>query len=58
MSHQTTKLTDFQIILHSTEQKYFMKNLPWLIGSLGTMAEDALIFYQFHLYGEKQSAVE
>ncbi|GAB7346563.1 hypothetical protein MBLNU457_5756t2 [Dothideomycetes sp. NU457] len=46
------------IILHSTERKYFLKNLPWLIGSLGTMAEDALIFYQFHLYGEKQSAVE
>jgi hypothetical protein len=25
-------------------------NLPWLIGSLGTMAEDVVIFIQFRLY--------
>lgn len=34
-----------------------MTNLPWLIGSLGTIAEDAVIFLQFHMYGEKQSAI-
>ena len=27
-----------------------MKNLPWLIGSLGTMAEDVTIFAQFRMY--------
>lgn len=35
-----------------------MKNLPWLIGSLGIIAEDAIIFFQFHMYGESQSAIE
>jgi len=38
------------ILCHSTEHIYVMKNLPWLIGSLGTMAEDVTIFVQFHLY--------
>ncbi|KAF2155562.1 PQ-loop-domain-containing protein [Myriangium duriaei CBS 260.36] len=45
------------ILLHSLDRNYVIKNLPWLIGSLGTMAEDAIIFYQFHVYGEKSSAV-
>lgn len=30
-----------------------MKNLPWLIGSLGTMVEDVTIFAQFHMYAVK-----
>ncbi len=38
------------ILFHSTEHQYAMKNLPWLIGSLGTMAEDVIIFAQFHMY--------
>jgi len=38
------------ILCHSTEKQYFMTNLPWLIGSLGTMVEDATIFAQFHIY--------
>lgn len=46
------------ILLHSLERQYIVKNLPWLIGSLGTIAEDAIIFAQFHTYGEKQSAIE
>lgn len=25
-------------------------NLPWLVGSLGTMVEDVVIFVQFHVY--------
>jgi len=47
-----------QILFHSTEKQYFLTNLPWLIGSLGTIAEDAIIFVQFHMYGEHQSAIE
>jgi solute carrier family 66 (lysosomal lysine-arginine transporter), member 1 len=40
------------ILFHSTEREYFLKNLPWLIGSLGTMVEDVTIFVQFHIYAE------
>ena len=39
-----------QILFHSTERDYVMDNLPWLIGSLGTMAEDGIIFCQFRIY--------
>ncbi|KAK4543758.1 hypothetical protein LTR36_004791 [Oleoguttula mirabilis] len=42
------------ILFHSVERQYFLTNLPWLIGSLGTMAEDAVIFLQFHYFGEKR----
>ncbi|KLJ09799.1 hypothetical protein EMPG_14773 [Blastomyces silverae] len=38
------------ILFHSTEKRYFLKNLPWLIGSLGTIVEDAVIFAQFRIY--------
>ncbi|KAL4930689.1 PQ-loop repeat-containing protein [Aspergillus undulatus] len=38
------------ILCHSTEKNYFITNLPWLIGSLGTMVEDVTIFVQFRLY--------
>jgi len=40
------------ILFHSVEKQYFLTNLPWLIGSLGTMVEDATIFVQFRMYGE------
>jgi len=39
-----------QILFHSTERAYVMDNLPWLIGSLGTMAQDGIIFRQFRIY--------
>lgn len=32
-------------------------NLPWLLGSLGTMIEDVVIFVQFHIYSQKDDAV-
>ncbi|TVY41109.1 putative vacuolar amino acid transporter [Lachnellula subtilissima] len=43
------------ILCHSLERDYVMLNLPWLIGSLGTIAEDAIIFVQFRLYSTKQT---
>ncbi|TVY93702.1 putative vacuolar amino acid transporter [Lachnellula willkommii] len=43
------------ILFHSIEKDYVMLNLPWLIGSLGTIAEDAIIFVQFRLYSTKQT---
>lgn len=39
-----------QILCHSTERNYIITNVPWLIGSLGTMIEDVTIFIQFRLY--------
>ncbi|OAP54325.1 hypothetical protein AYL99_11426 [Fonsecaea erecta] len=42
------------ILCHSTEHNYVVKNLPWLIGSLGTMVEDITIFIQFHVYKVKE----
>ncbi|KAK2624141.1 hypothetical protein QTJ16_006775 [Diplocarpon rosae] len=41
------------ILAHSLEKEYIWTNLPWLIGSLGTMAEDAIIFVQFRMYRPK-----
>lgn len=38
------------ILCHSQEKEYLLKTLPWLIGSLGTMIEDGIIFFQFRLY--------
>ena len=38
------------ILCHSLERDYVIKNVPWLIGSLGTMAEDVIVFWQFSIY--------
>jgi uncharacterized protein with PQ loop repeat len=53
------------ILFHSIEREYVMKNLPWLIGSIGTIAyvarslfgqitdlrrEDCIIFVQFSMF--------
>ncbi|KAI8933997.1 hypothetical protein NX059_008767 [Plenodomus lindquistii] len=43
------------IIFHSQEKEYIMTNLPWLIGSLGTMVEDITIFIQFRVFGSGES---
>lgn len=43
------------ILFHSVEKQYFLTNLPWLIGSLGTMVEDATIFVQFSMFGDNGS---
>jgi uncharacterized protein with PQ loop repeat len=45
------------ILFHSLEREYFLTNLPWLIGSLGTIVEDVIIFIQFRVFGQS-SAVE
>lgn len=38
------------ILCHSLERGYVVKNVPWLIGSLGTMVEDVVVFWQFRIY--------
>ena len=48
-----------QILFHSLKRDYILTNLPWLIGSLGTIAEDAIIFIQFRVFRESEgSAIE
>ncbi|KAJ6092996.1 hypothetical protein N7486_008285 [Penicillium sp. IBT 16267x] len=42
------------ILAHSMEREYVMTNLPWLLGSLGTMAEDVVIFCQFRIYAAQE----
>lgn len=50
-SQKTKNLANVsQILFHSTGKEYFLTNLPWLIGSLGTMIEDITIFVQFRIY--------
>ncbi|KAL3417214.1 hypothetical protein PVAG01_11214 [Phlyctema vagabunda] len=48
------------ILFHSQDKEYLITNLPWLIGSIGTIFEDFFIFAQFHVYNSKTpiSAVE
>ena len=46
------------ILCHSLERDYLITNTPWLIGSLGTMVEDAIIFVQFRMYAPKSGSVE
>lgn len=38
------------ILCHSLERNYVTKNVPWLIGSLGTIVEDIVVFWQFRIY--------
>lgn len=50
------------LVAFSQDSAYILKALPWLLGSLGTIAEDAIIFVQFKLYSKtgqvKEDAVE
>lgn len=39
------------IIAHSLDPDYLVTNVPWLLGSLGTMVEDVVIFVQFRVFG-------
>ncbi|KAH8590771.1 PQ loop repeat-domain-containing protein [Bisporella sp. PMI_857] len=45
------------ILCHSLEKDYILTNLPWLIGSLGTIAEDVIIFVQFKMYSTKEDDI-
>lgn len=38
------------LISYSQEKSYIIKTIPWLLGSVGTIAEDLIIFFQFRLY--------
>lgn len=38
------------VLFHSVEREFILINLPWLIGSGGTLFFDFMIFFQFYLY--------
>ncbi|KAI9829202.1 MAG: hypothetical protein M1826_005797 [Phylliscum demangeonii] len=46
------------ILFHSLERGYLLLNLPWLLGSLGTVVQDVVIFVQFRIYSTANSAVQ
>ncbi|GME71293.1 unnamed protein product [[Candida] boidinii] len=39
-----------QILFFRNDYKYVLLNLSWLLGSIGTIFEDGIIFAQFYLY--------
>ncbi|KAI0385231.1 PQ-loop-domain-containing protein [Hypomontagnella monticulosa] len=44
------------VFTYSPEPAYILKAIPWLLGSLGTIVEDCIIFYQFRIYSKKGEA--
>ncbi len=40
------------LVAFSQDSKYLLNALPFLIGSLGTIVEDCIIFVQFRLYAD------
>ncbi|KAH7316456.1 PQ-loop protein [Stachybotrys elegans] len=38
------------LVAYSQDRDYLLKALPWLMGSVGTIVEDCIIFVQFRLY--------
>ncbi|CAG8442668.1 6771_t:CDS:2 [Ambispora gerdemannii] len=43
------------ILFHSVDRKFILRNLPWLIGSGGTLLFDFMIFVQFYLYRNRRA---
>ncbi|KAG9324396.1 hypothetical protein KVV02_008600 [Mortierella alpina] len=41
------------IFLSSTERSYLIRNMPWWLGSAGTLVFDLIIFIQFFIYKEQ-----
>ncbi|KAI1654099.1 PQ-loop-domain-containing protein [Daldinia decipiens] len=41
------------VFTYSPEPEYIIKAIPWLLGSLGTIIEDCIIFYQFRIYSKR-----
>lgn len=43
------------ILIYRTDQQWIKLYFSWLLGSLGTIFEDGIIFMQFHIYGRNKS---
>jgi solute carrier family 66 (lysosomal lysine-arginine transporter), member 1 len=46
------------LVAYSQDKKYLLNALPWLLGSLGTIVEDFIIFVQFRLYAPKRNGIK
>ncbi|KIH94635.1 vacuolar membrane pq loop repeat protein [Sporothrix brasiliensis 5110] len=46
------------LVAYSQDGKYLLNALPWLLGSLGTIVEDLIIFFQFRLYSPKRNTIK
>lgn len=46
------------ILAFSMEREYVITNIPWLMGSLGTLAFDFIILFQFLLYRLHEEEIE
>ncbi|TQN68421.1 putative vacuolar amino acid transporter YPQ3 [Colletotrichum shisoi] len=44
------------LVAFKQDKAYLLNALPWLLGSLGTIAEDFVIFAQFHMYAPRREA--
>lgn len=44
------------LVAFSQDKQYLLNTIPWLIGSIGTISEDSIIFVQFHLYSNNMRA--
>ncbi|KAK9781571.1 putative Vacuolar membrane PQ loop repeat protein [Seiridium cardinale] len=44
------------VFSYSQDADYIIKAVPWLLGSIGTMVEDCIIFYQFRIYDPQRQA--
>ncbi|EPE03920.1 vacuolar membrane pq loop repeat protein [Ophiostoma piceae UAMH 11346] len=46
------------LVSYSQDSAYLVKALPWLLGSLGTIVEDMVIFFQFRLYSPQRQVAK
>ncbi|KAF8003999.1 hypothetical protein HF325_001447 [Metschnikowia pulcherrima] len=47
-----------QILFYRSDLQYLLLNMSWLLGSLGTIFEDCIIFLQFYMYKGHHEAVQ
>ncbi|KAM9897621.1 hypothetical protein OXX79_006773 [Metschnikowia pulcherrima] len=47
-----------QILFYRSDSQYLLLNMSWLLGSLGTIFEDCIIFLQFYMYKGHHEAVQ
>lgn len=47
-----------QILFYRSDSQYVLLNLSWLLGLLGTIFEDSIIFLQFYMYKDHHAVLE
>lgn len=47
-----------QILFYRSDAKYILLNLSWILGSIGTIFEDLIIFTQFYIYRDHHHAID